>query len=200
MQSFRTGRLPILALAFLQVMMSLLPAHAQDLDSSPPVIESRIVEQGFRGENQVFTATVSDDRAVASVVLFYRTDTDAVYQNRRMQELGSTGIYSTTLPTDGETQVIQYYLEAMDEAQNRTLQGFAFDPMERELVARNVPVAQTQTAEEPPAEGMSTGRKILYGVLGLAVVGALASAGGGGGGGSSPEEGVDVTIVVEPLP
>lgn len=205
MQSFRARRSLTLALALLQIVLQLtltLPAaHAQSLDSSPPVIDSRTVEEGFRGENQVFTATVTDDREVASVILHYRLNGETVYQNRVMEPIGSSGIYSTTLTTSNESQAIQYYIEATDVAQNRTLQGFAFDPMERRLLERAQPVSQAPVAEpiEQPS-GMSTGRKVLYGAIGLLVVGALASASGGSGSSSEASDpGVDVTIVVEPL-
>lgn len=205
MQSFLQGRILTMTLASLQVFMQVMmvmPAKswAQDLDSSPPVIESRPVEQGIKGENQVFTATVTDDKGVASVFLHYRLNGESVYQDRRMEPLGSTGIYSTTLSTDSDVDAIQYYIEATDLAENRTLQGFAFDPMERELTERATPAAQ-KPAVEAPSPGMSTKRKILYGVLGLVVVGALASAGGSGGGsGGGSDPNVDVTITVEPLP
>lgn len=203
MQTFLHGRIFRIALAglhiFMQVML-VVPANAwaQDIDSSPPVIDSRAVEMGIKGENQVFTATVTDDKGVVSVILHYRLDAESLYQDRRMEPIGTTGIYSTTVATDSTVDAIQYYIEAIDAAENRTLQGFAFDPMERQLSERTVPVAQTP-AVEAPEPGLSTGRKILYGVLGLVVVGALASAGGGGGSSGSTDEPVDVTIVVEPL-
>ncbi len=205
MQSLLQSRFLTMTLAGLQVFLQVMlvmptKAWSQDLDSSPPVIESRAVEQGFKGETQVFTATVTDDRGVASVFLHYRLDGESVYQDRRMEQLGSTSIYSTSLSTDSDVDAIQYYIEATDLAENRTLQGFAFDPIERQLVDRAVPAADVP-AVEAPAPGMSTGRKVLYGVLGLVVVGALASAAGGSSSsGGSSEPGVDVTIVVEQLP
>lgn len=203
MQSFLHGRILMMALAGLQVFMQVMlvvptNAWAQEIDSSPPAIDSRPVETGFKGENQVFTATVTDDKGVESVILHYRLDGESVYQDRRMEPIGTTGIYSTTVSTDASVDAIQYYIEATDLAENRTLQGFAFDPMERQLAERSVAVADTP-AVEAPEPGMSTGRKILYGVLGLVVVGALASAGGGGGSSGAGNESVDVTIVVEPL-
>ena len=147
----------------------------------------------------MFSATVSDDRDVADVLLHYRLDDESVYQNRTMTPIGSTGIFTTTLKIDDTVDTIQYYIEATDKAGNRTLQGFAFDPIERQLVERQVPAAQLSREEEEPAQGLSTGRKILYGVLGLVVVGALASAAGGSGSGGSSAT-VPVTITVGPLP
>ena len=204
MQSFLQGRILTMTLAGLQLFMQVMlvmptKTWAQDLDSSPPVIESRPVEQGIKGETQVFTATVTDDTGVASVFLHYRLDGESVYQDRQMEPLGSTGIYTTSLSTDSEIDSIQYYLEATDLAENRTLQGFAFDPIERELVERAVPVVDAP-AVEVPEPGMSTGRKVLYGVRGLGVVGALASAAGGSSSSGTSDQNVDVTIVVEPLP
>lgn len=185
---------------FMQVML-VMPSSswAQTLDTDPPRIDFKPVVEGLKGDSQVFSATVSDDREVASVMLHYRLDNESTYQNRTMSPIGSTGIFSTTLKVDSTVEVIQYYIEAMDEAGNRTLQGFAFDPIERQLLDRQVPAAQTATTVPEP--GMSTGRKILYGVLGLVVVGALASAAGGSGdsGGSSNPD-VPVTITVRPLP
>lgn len=203
MQSFFQGRSLTMTLAGLQVLMQVMlvmptKAWAQDFDSSPPVIDARPVEQGNKGENQVFTATVTDDKGVASVLLHYRLDGESVYQDRRMEPIGTTGIYSTTLPTDKDVDAIQYYIEATDLAENRTLQGFAFDPMERTLVERAVTAVNTP-AVEVPAPGMSTRRKILYGVLGVVVVGAIASAGGGSSSGGGSDSNVDVTITVEPL-
>lgn len=192
-------------LALLHLMMSLMwilpatSAHAQSAaDSEPPVIDFEAVSEGYAGDSQVFTATVSDDTNVEVVTLYYRFSEDALYANRIMSPLGSSGIYTTTIETDvapAGTTSIQYYMEALDSAGNRTLQGFAFDPIERELV--DTPVAVAESASAPVVAGMSTGRKIVYGVLGLVVVGAIASSAGGGGG-SDP--GVPVTINVQELP
>ena len=191
------------ALVALQMFMQValvMPsqAWAQTLDTDPPQIDFKPVVEGLKGDSQVFSATVTDDREVASVLLHYRLDSESVYQNRAMSPIASTGIFSTTLKVDDAVETIQYYIEATDRAGNRTLQGFAFDPIERQLVERQVPAAQV-TREVEPAQGMSTGRKILYGVLGLVVVGALASAAGGSDSGGSTQT-VPVTITVGPLP
>lgn len=185
---------------FMQVTL-LMPSQswAQTLDTDPPRIDFKPVVEGRKGDSQVFSATVSDDREVAGVQLHYRLDDESIYQNRTMNPIGSTGIFTTTLKIDDTVDVIQYYIEATDLAGNRTLQGFAFDPIERQLVERIVPAAQLAMDEKEPAQGLSTGRKIVYGVLGLLVVGALAGAAGGGGSdGSAPQ--VDVTIISDPLP
>lgn len=202
MQFLIQRRLLTAALVVLQMFMQValvIPsqAWAQTQDTDPPRIDFKPVVEGLQGDSQVFSATVTDDQEVASVVLHYRLDSDSVYQNRTMSPIASTGIFSTTLKIDDAVTTIQYYIEATDKAGNRTLQGFAFDPIERQLVERQIPAAQL-TREVEPEQGMSTGRKILYGVLGLVVVGALASAAGGSDSGSSPT--VPVTITVGPLP
>jgi hypothetical protein len=202
MQSIFHGRVSTMTLAVLYLVAQLtmaMPSNswAQNLDTDPPVIDFNPVDKGIVGESQVFTAAVTDDNGVRSVVLHYRLDGESLYQDRKMELLGNSGIYTTTVATEENVKTIQYYIEATDLAGNRTLQGFAFDPVERQLAPRPAPIIATPVAEADT--GMSTREKVLYGVLGLVIVGALASAaGGGGGGGSEPQ--VDVTIISDPLP
>lgn len=203
MQFFIQQRMLTVTLVALQLFMQVMlvmpsSSWAQSLDTDPPTIDFKPVVEGMKGDSQVFSATVSDDREVAAVLLHYRLDDESEYQNRTMTPIGTTGIFTTTVRIDNSVDVIQYYIEATDTAGNRTLQGFAFDPIERQLLGGQVPAAEP-AREVEPAPGMSTGRKILYGVLGLIVVGALASAAGGSGGGSGTPT-VPVTINVGPLP
>ena len=206
MQSVISNRVVTSLIALVHIVTSivvLLPtsAIAQAVDAQPPVIETQLVSRGFRGEGQVFTATVTDDIEVASVTLNYRLDPNDSFDRLSMESLGATGdIFSATVATTESTSVIQYYIEATDVAGNRTLQGFAFDPVERELIDRPVQVTEAAAEEVNVTSGISTGRKVLYGVLGLIVVGALASASGGGGGGSMSGGQTPVTIQVEQLP
>lgn len=193
-------------LAALHALMSVLflvPTHAlaQSIDSQPPEISVEAVADGIRGDSQVFTATVTDNVGIESVTLYYRFNEDADYVSKSMVLLSATDIYTASIATDSaddSVHAIQYYVGALDLAGNRTLQGFAFDPRERLLLDKPLPLAEVNEAAEPPATGMSTQRKIAYGLLGLVVVGALASSGGGGG--ASPEPGVGVTVVVDQLP
>jgi len=191
-------------LVFFQLTMALFSANptlvlAQATDVEPPVIEFEAIETGSAGDSQAFAATVVDNVFVQSVNLFYRFAEDTTYRSRLMNMLGASGIYTVTLdslevPTDAS--FVQYYLEAVDSAGNRTLQGFAFDPLERELVS--ISSGTVEPSSEPiVAEGISLNRKIIYGAVGLLVIGVLASSGGGGGGSNS---GVPVTVVVDQLP
>jgi len=109
--------------------------HAQSADTEPPVIEFELVEQGVRGETQVFSATVTDDNAVSSMTLHYRFVNDSAYIAAPMSLIQGTDIYTASIDTNGSTaSAIQYYMEARDAGGNRTVQGFAFDPFDRVLV------------------------------------------------------------------
>lgn len=197
--------------AFIHVVFStmlVLPAsvNAQSaIDPDPPVIEHDRIAEGVIGDSQVFSATVLDDVGVETVVLQYRFEASAPYQSLDMRKIGSTDIFSVSIETQATgAKIIQYYIEARDAAGNRSIRGFAFDPLERDLVKGSgspavATVTTTGPSEAPAATGMSTGRKVLYGVLGLVVVGALAAAAGGGDSddGDGGSTGVPVTITVD---
>ena len=183
------------------------PAGAQSSDRTPPLIEFQPLEEGRRGDTQVFSASVSDDTGVESVTLRYRVAAGEPYRELAMEPLGTTDIYTASVSgADAEVASIQYYIEAIDVADNRSIEGFAFDPLERVLVEPGVPIAGAAPPSGELSTGMTTGQKILYGVLGVVVVGAIAAAASGGGGGSdgAPPLGDDtdvpVTVVVDPLP
>lgn len=206
----RVSRRPVAALValghlFASTLVALPPAaFAQAGDTDPPRIEFEPVDQGILGDTQVISAGITDDVAVDSVTLHFRLDPDAVYESMPMMALGGTSIYSASVETEGtDAQVLQYYVEARDAAGNRSIRGFAFDPLERRLGETVAPAVADSTGVPEP--GLSTGRKVLYGVLGVLAVGAIAAAAGGGGGGSDGPRaddpgGVPVLIIVEPLP
>ena len=206
MNTFSTRRLTALVLVLFQLSMaffSTIPrvALAQTADIDPPIIEFEAIATGNAGDSQVFAATVIDNVSVQSVNLFYRFAEDTTYRSRLLKMLGSSGIYTVTLDNlevPIEAKFIQYYIEASDNVGNRTLQGFAFDPLERQLVSvAKVVDAPAPTGEPIASEGIPLNRKIIYGALGLLVVGVLASASGGSGGSTA---GVPVTVVVDQLP
>lgn len=185
-------------------------ASAQSADAEPPTIEFERITEGVLGDTQVFSAAVEDDRELSAVTLHYRLGESASYTSVPMTSLAGTSIHTASVDTKGtEALVVQYYLEARDAAGNRSIQGFAFDPLERSLVApEQRALASTSTAIAAPVafetNNMSTGRKVLYGILGLVVVGAIAGAAGGtGGDGDNPAADdpgtVPVRILVDPL-
>lgn len=204
MNKLRSSSFTSMLMIFFQLSMAVLSttprlALAQTADINPPVIEFDSIPTGNRGDKQVFAATVIDDVAVQSVKLYYRFEEETAFLDRTMKMLGASGIYTITLDTDEvpeSASFIQYYLEASDTVGNRSLQGFAFDPLERQIVSATQ-VATTAPSEPIASEGMSLNQKLLIGAVGILVLGALASSGGGG---SSTPAGVPVTVVVDQLP
>jgi len=178
-------------------LVAVMPADAlaQATEADPPQIQLETVDQGVRGDNQVFTATVTHSTGVESVTLHYRLADEDDYQVLAMTALASTDIYTASVETRGtEATVIQYYIEARDAAGNRAIRGFAFDPLQRELVDSTAAVAESTTA---PIEATVSGkRKILYGVLGIAVLAGLVAAAGGSDSGNtqSGATGPDVPV------
>ncbi len=164
-------------------------ALAQASDGEPPTISFERIGEGVLGDTQVFSASVTDDRELATVTLHYRLGESSDYESALMRPIAGTAIHSASVETRGSDEtVLQYYIEARDAAGNRSIQGFAFDPIERALISPEQPAsaAIAATAVEPAQQvstnSMSTGRKVLYGILGIVVVGAIASAAGDSGG------------------
>lgn len=205
MNKLSTKRLTAMLMIFFQLSLAVFStvprlALAQEADIDPPIIEFEAITSGNRVDSQVFAATVFDDVLVESVKLYYRFEENSAYLSRTMKMLGSTGIFTITLGSEEvppSASFIQYYLEAADGVGNRSLQGFAFDPLERQLVSVTE-LAEAPQTESVATEGMSLNRKILFGALGVLVLGALASSSGGGGAAAAP--GVPVTVVVDQLP
>jgi len=189
------------ALAVCQVLLGLagvsapLPALAQTSDSEPPQIVFERLSEGVRDDTQVVSATVTDNVGVESVVLHYRFDDDGSYRAIPMDQIASTDIYTASVDPDLGNKLMFYYLETRDASGNRTLEGFSFDPIERSLVPAEVVATGTQA---PIGTSMSTRNKILYGVLGIVIIGGLAAAAGGGSGGSGNGN-VPVTVISDPL-
>lgn len=196
--------LSVCQVAFLSLSIVSSPVYAQVLDTEPPRVGFDTVGEAFKGDSQVFTVTATDDQVIESIVFRYRLSSDTDYQRGDMTRIGDTDLYSFTIPAESisdSVEVIQYYIEAKDEAGNRTLQGFSFDPVERILLERSADVLvasdQTDTASSSFLGSLSTTQKVVFGVVGVVVLGALISSAGGGGG--SNVETVPVVIEVEPL-
>ena len=204
----RASRRPVAALAalvhlFASTLLALpSQALAQAGDTDPPRIEFEPIERGVAGDTQVVSAGITDDVDVESVTLHYRLDPSAPYESVPMEPLGGTSIHSASVETAGtDAEVLQYYVEARNGAGNRSIRGFAFDPLERQLGEAGAPAVAVDGASVPEP-GLSTGRKVLYGVLGVIAVGAIAAAAGGSSGGDEPRaddpgEGIPVTIIVD---
>ena len=169
----------------------------EQLDSEPPLLDHSVIPTGNAGDAQVFLATVSDERELGDVTLFYRYKGEERFASLPMTPIDDSDNYSASLGTSAdETRPIEYYIEATDAADNRVVQGFVFEPLVRELQPPPQAVGTSSDPAEDASNGMSTGRKILYVVLGVLVVGGIAAAldsgddddsssGGGTGGGDS---------------
>ena len=182
-----------------------LPARAQTIDRTSPSITFEPLTEAPRDGKQVFSASVEDDVGVARVTLHHRPAGTVAYTSVPMTSIAGTDIYTATIDDpERDVDTIEFYFEARDEAGNRSIEGFAFDPLERRLIDGSPLAAAGETAPDE-TERMSTGRKVLYGVLGVIAVGALAAAAGGGGDsggvplGDDPGGDVPVTIVADPL-
>jgi len=141
-----------------------------DIDIDPPVIEHEALKTGVPGELQVFSAEVFDDRGLESVQLFYRSRPGGDYESVAMTSEGST--FTATVETQLGQREIQYYIEALDTGGNRVLKGFPFFPLVRPLESSSVNPA-SQVDAEPESDS-----KVLYVILGIAVVGLLAAMSG----------------------
>lgn len=173
--------------------ISSLQAQSDDIDA--PVIAVDEVESGIAGEAQVFSARVSDDKTLISVVLFHRMSGDEAFIAEDMEKIGSTDVFAVTVETDSaDNRSIEYYIQAEDAGGNKSLSGFAFDPLVRELRA-GVPLAIPTASPR-----LSNRNRWLLAALGVLAVGVLASqSGGGSGGGGDTPQTVPVNITVNPL-
>ena len=179
---------PLVLVAALVGGLPMAPLHAQQSgpDVDAPVIEVERLDETPAGEFQVFGAQVADDRELRSVTLHHRREGERPFAVLPMQALDSAGRYTVSVPTDpDDLRSIEYYVQALDESGNRTVSGFAFDPLRRVLTSSGAPAALASRAPEPaPSPTVSSGRTRWWTVaLGVVAVGALASLAGGGGGG-----------------
>jgi len=151
------------------------PAASSRVDVDPPLIEHDVDWSTDADIRQTFMATVVDDSELDTVMFFYRFAGE------------------TNFTRSNQTTAIEYYIEARDVSGNRTVRGYAFNPLVREIepVKADASTAAT-TSETEAAESVSRGLpKVVYvvgGVLLLGLLAGLSSGGGddGGGGGAGP--------------
>lgn len=189
----------------LVIALSLSNATVTLAQSSPdtrsPVIELEAVAQSQADSSQVFTAQVVDDRLLKDVILYHRRDGQQAFSPTPMTPLGDSAYFTASIPTEpDDLRAIQYYVQARDEGGNRTVEGYAFDPYTRVLIANSAVIS---TPEPVPAAqtGTSSGIRWWHVALGVVLVGAIASAAGGSssGGGSSGDGTVPLTVTLTGL-
>ena len=164
--------------ALSQTLFGMSAAHAQNnfIDVEPPLIEHTIVNTVDADTRQSFFATVVDDDELDSVSLYYRFQNDPSYTSEEMKRVSFSSTYIAHVTTDpASDRNIEYYIQARDKAGNRTVRGYAFNPLVRDIkVASPAPVATPVKAASETKSGPGKGRTILYVVLGVLTLGLLA--------------------------
>ncbi len=164
--------------------LSAIPAHAQPVDTTAPYIEIEELSNVRADRTQVFTVQVEEDTQLQEVTLYYRRNGELPYTAASMEEIGNTGYYSVSIPTDyQDLRTIEYYIKASDTSGNRTVSGFAFDPYRRTLTETanpsqptSTPTLAVDTTQPAPSETRPLlQRRWVQITLGVLAVGAIAS-------------------------
>lgn len=188
--------------AISQVLLGTTAAYAQSdlIDVEPPLIEHAITDAVEASSRQSFVATVVDDAELDNVSLYYRFQDDPAYGVVPMQRVSYSSTYIAHIPTNlDDARNIEYYIQAQDKAGNRTVRGYAFNPLLREI---NRPLAAVEPAPTSASTSMfeSIGKRktALYVVLGVLAVGAIASSvdSGSDPGPSCPNDVCTINITV----
>lgn len=166
-------------------------------DTRSPVIELTPIAESKAADSQVFNAQAVDDRLLKDVILYYRRDGQQAFSRAQMNPVADSSFFSVTIATDPtDLRAIQYYVQARDESGNRTVEGYAFDPYTRVLIANNS-IITTQAVTPVETVSSSGGVQWWQIALGVLAVGALASAvSSGDSGGTTDEGGVPLTVTV----
>lgn len=165
-------------------------------DTRSPVIELEVVAEATADVTQVFTAQVVDDRQLKDVILYYRREGQLPYMPLAMTRLAESDYFTASISTEpDDLRTIQYYVQARDDGGNRTVEGFAFDPYNRLLLANTSLQATTPAPTAPAPTATTGGIKWWHIALGALVAGALVGAAGGSGG-SSGDDGVPLSVTV----
>jgi len=189
--------------AFSQILVGMSAAYAQNtlVDVEPPLIEHRIVTNVDANSRQSFFATVVDDGELDSVNLFYRFQDDPTYNTVLMQRVSFSSTFIVHIPTDNASgRNIEYYIQAIDTAGNRTVRGYAFNPLLREINTPEGGVKPSPAQQSPSMfEAIGERKNVIFIVLGALAVGALAttlSTNGSDKGGGCPNGVCTITINV----
>lgn len=196
-----------------QVENQTLTLPAEDI-IAPKVIHNPTNRGTNPNGTYFFAAEVTDDIAVQSVTLFYRTKGDQQYVAIPMTS-SKPPLYTALLSPDSvRAPGIEYYIQAKDSSGNAVLVGAAFSPLSMAVL---VPVttdgkpAQTSSradispADEPATEEKSGASKWWWVAAGVVVVALIAGGGGGGGGGGddpapTPPATTGGIVITAPLP
>lgn len=168
------------------------------VDVEPPLIEHDILEQAEADIRQTFVASVVDDQELDSVLLYYRFTGETSYSRYSMTRVSFSSSYVAQIPTDPNDLIpIEYYIQARDTSGNRTVRGYTFSPLVRQIVPVLSDSQNASTNQLPPSGlGATNGgqtiektgpriNKTVYVVAGVLLLGIIASAASSSSGGSS---------------
>lgn len=179
------------------------------VDTIAPVIELEEFSQGVADATQVFTVQIAEETKLKDATLYYRRSGQQPYTSEPLTPLGTSGFYTASIETDPtDLRSIEYYVQARDEAGNRTISGYAFDPYQRTLAPAAIsrrPASESenmanQGSDASQSDGIRT-REPFYKnrwvqvAAGVVTVGILASALSGDD--AKDTENVRVNIVLE---
>lgn len=169
------------------------PATATDV-VAPVVTQNNLVKSIDAGEDHTIFATVTDNIAIKSVILFYRNTGHNDYQTKTMHSMTDTDNYAATISADQiGVDGLEYYIQATDSAGNTLLHGYAFSPITVAINSVNSPTANTAlTTASKAAPEKEKSYKWLWIGLGVLAVGAIAAGSGGDDNGGS--ESTTITI------
>jgi hypothetical protein len=162
------------------------------VDVAPPLIEHEVASQAESDIRQTFVANVVDDGELDSVVFFYRFAGETIFTRYVMAPLSASSTYIAQIPTDPKIfTTIEYYIQARDLSGNRTVRGYTFSPLIREILPPKRPVVVNPQVLVGVDEKNKTSRvsKVLYAVGGVLLLGLIAGASSSGGN-DSPSSGI----------
>jgi hypothetical protein len=180
------------------------------------VIAPKVVHQlQNRGVNPngtyFFNADVTDDVAVQSVTLFYRTIGDDQYVSVPMSSSNPPAYSALLSPQSVRAPGVEYYIQAKDSSGNAVLVGAAFSPLSMAVAApaagsdeslstqKISTAAESSSSDKPVAEEKSGISKWWWVAAGVVVVALVAGGSGGGGGGDDDPDTGGITVDA-PLP
>jgi len=174
---------------FLYVQFDGNRGASSQLDVNPPLIEHEVDWRADADIRQTFVATVVDDSELDTVMFFYRFAGETNFTRSLMAPLSFSSTYTAQIPTDpNQATAIEYYIEARDVSGNRTVRGYAFNPLVREIEPVQANTADvTPVVDEKAAE--SSSRRfptVVYVVAGVVLLGLLAGLSSSSGGETGP--------------
>lgn len=176
------------------------------IDVEPPLIEHDVIDESEADIRQTFVATVVDDEELDSVLFFYRYAGETSFSRYVMTPVSFSYTYIAQIPTDPDSYTpIEYYIQARDTSGNRTVRGYAFSPLVRNIIPRQVVAEQAgamvDAADPAPEQAEGKLPKAVYilgGVLLLGLIASAASSSGGGSGGNCEAAGCRLSLTLNP--